>query len=234
MASTAPRWESSFLRQSMPPENCREGVRGSSEGSEYAKAICNESTSTVNFDPAHIITSLHSRYIYIYCYIYIDYIYIDHNVRHCCHTFESHSLRALMFMKVELVDLLGGGRTASYSHRTTRPMPSFSCHRMYLVRTAMTGRRLQHSTCTCMITGIIYMYMSWVRVPPEAAHISLESDCLGCAVLLCLIVCLTLLASFFLPSLISHQNMYIHVYTCTLYIAIAKSVQLHILYMYKH
>ena len=30
------------------------------------------------------------------------------------------------------------------------------------------------------------------------------SDCLGCAVLLCLVVCLTLLASFFLPSLISH------------------------------
>ena len=31
-----------------------------------------------------------------------------------------------------------------------------------------------------------------------------KSDCLGCAVLLCLIVCLTLLASFFLPSLISN------------------------------
>ena len=28
----------------------------------------------------------------------------------------------------------------------------------------------------------------------------LESDCLGCAVLLCFVVCLTLLASFFLPS----------------------------------
>ena len=33
---------------------------------------------------------------------------------------------------------------------------------------------------------------------------SRKSDCLGCAVLLCLVVCLTLLASFFLPSLISH------------------------------
>ena len=31
-----------------------------------------------------------------------------------------------------------------------------------------------------------------------------KSDCLGCAVLLCLVVCVTLLASFFLPSLISH------------------------------
>ena len=35
-----------------------------------------------------------------------------------------------------------------------------------------------------------------------------KSDCLGCAMLLCLVVCLTLLASFFLPSLISHLNMY--------------------------
>ena len=30
--------------------------------------------------------------------------------------------------------------------------------------------------------------MSWVRVPPEAAHFSLKSECLGCAVLLCLVV----------------------------------------------
>ena len=52
--------------------------------------------------------------------------------------------------------------------------------------------------------------MSWVRVPPEAAR---KSDCLGCAVLLCL-VCLALLASFFLPSHLSFKNMYI-VYTST-------------------
>ena len=32
---------------------------------------------------------------------------------------------------------------------------------------------------------------------PEAANFYRKSDCLGCAVLLCLIVCLTLLASFF-------------------------------------
>ena len=37
-----------------------------------------------------------------------------------------------------------------------------------------------------------------------AANFFMKSDCLGCAVLLCLVVCLTLLASFFLPSLISH------------------------------
>ena len=33
-----------------------------------------------------------------------------------------------------------------------------------------------------------------------------KSDCLGCAVLLCLVVCLTLLASFFLPSHLSHHD----------------------------
>ena len=57
--------------------------------------------------------------------------------------------------------------------------------------------------------------VSWVRVPPES-HLrqlifSRKSDCLGCAVLLCfaLFVCLTLLASFFLPSHLSFKNMYI-------------------------
>ena len=47
--------------------------------------------------------------------------------------------------------------------------------------------------------------MSWVRVPPEAAHFFLGKS--GCAVLLCL-VCLTLLASFFLSSHLSFKNMY--------------------------
>ena len=37
-----------------------------------------------------------------------------------------------------------------------------------------------------------------------------KSDCIGCAVLLCLVVCLTLLASFFLPSHLS-LNMYVYV-----------------------
>ena len=36
-----------------------------------------------------------------------------------------------------------------------------------------------------------------------------KSDCLGCAVLLCLVVCLTLLSSFLL---ISHLNMYMYVH----------------------
>ena len=54
----------------------------------------------------------------------------------------------------------------------------------------------------------------WVRVPPEAAHFFLwKSDCLGCAVLLCFVSCLTF-ACFFLPPPSSLNNMYtvIHLY----------------------
>ena len=40
-----------------------------------------------------------------------------------------------------------------------------------------------------------------------------KSDCLGCAVLLCLVVCLTLLASFFLPSHLSLKHIHVH-YVC--------------------
>ena len=40
-----------------------------------------------------------------------------------------------------------------------------------------------------------------------------KSDCLGCAVLLCLVVCLTLLASFFLPSHLSLKHVYNSLYT---------------------
>ena len=58
--------------------------------------------------------------------------------------------------------------------------------------------------------------VSWVRVPPEAAH--WKSDCLGCAVLLCFVACLTLLASSFLPSA-SLINMYS---TCTLIKSVTK------------
>ena len=42
-----------------------------------------------------------------------------------------------------------------------------------------------------------------------------KSDCLGCAVLLCLVVCLTLLASFFLPSHLSLKH--VCIYICTYY-----------------
>ena len=68
--------------------------------------------------------------------------------------------------------------------------------------------RGMHSTMlpTCVSASLInlYMYM-WQLI------FSRKSDCLGCAVLLfALFVCLTLLASFFLPSHLSFKNMYIH------------------------
>ena len=47
-------------------------------------------------------------------------------------------------------------------------------------------------------------------------------DCLGCAVLLYLVVCLTLLASFFL--LISHEHMYIYKHV---HVHVSKSIRPH-------
>ena len=52
--------------------------------------------------------------------------------------------------------------------------------------------------------------VSWVRVPPEAAHFFLgKVTALGVLCCFALFVCLTLLASFFLPSHLSFKNMYL-------------------------
>ena len=48
----------------------------------------------------------------------------------------------------------------------------------------------------------MYMYIIGFESHPRQLIFLRKSDCLGCAVLLCL-VCLTLLASFFLPSHLS-------------------------------
>ena len=65
--------------------------------------------------------------------------------------------------------------------------------------------------------------VSWVRVPPEAAHFfSRKSDCLGYAVLLCL-VCLFALACFFLSS-----------FTSLIYIHLPCTSALEYMYMYMY
>ena len=74
-----------------------------------------------------------------------------------------------------------------------------------------TTDTLVQCTCTVRVHGralCLECRVSWVRVPPEAAHFLRKSDYLGCAVLLCLVVCLTLFASLFLP---------FHLKTCTLF-----------------
>ena len=54
--------------------------------------------------------------------------------------------------------------------------------------------------------------MSWVRVPPEAAHFFLgKVTALGVLCCFALFVCLTLLASFFLPSHLSFKNLYMYI-----------------------
>ena len=42
-------------------------------------------------------------------------------------------------------------------------------------------RYIQSCTCTCRVF-CVECRVSWVRVPPEAAHFSLESVCLVCVV----------------------------------------------------
>ena len=67
-------------------------------------------------------------------------------------------------------------------------------------------------TCTC-----IYMYMRCGFKSHLRQLIFLrKSDCLGHAVLLCLVVCLTLslLASFFPPSHLSLKHVLVYIYTC--------------------
>ena len=49
---------------------------------------------------------------------------------------------------------------------------------------------------------IIYIYTIYDDCDDAViyTHVNAQSDCLGCVVLLCFVVCMTLLASFFLPS----------------------------------
>ena len=52
----------------------------------------------------------------------------------------------------------------------------------------------------CLSVCTVYVYMSWIQIPPEAAR-SFSEKCLGCAVLFCcFVVCMALLAFLFLPS----------------------------------
>ena len=61
-------------------------------------------------------------------------------------------------------------------------------------------------------TNIAYMYVCrGLKSHPRQFIFLRKSDCLGCTVLLCLVVCLTLLASFFLPSHLSLKHVLVSV-----------------------
>ena len=63
--------------------------------------------------------------------------------------------------------------------------------------------------CTCMSIHVLEYRVSWVRVPPEADHFFLgKVTALGVLCCFALFVCLTVLATFFLPSHLSFKNMY--------------------------
>ena len=63
-------------------------------------------------------------------------------------------------------------------------------------------------TCTCSILVNVHVQCTCQLIFLR------KSDCLGCAALLCLVVCLILLAFFFLPSHLSLKHVYIHVRLC--------------------
>ena len=63
-------------------------------------------------------------------------------------------------------------------------------------------------TCSCM-------YMSGVRCVVGSRQL-IFLCCLGCVAIALIVVCLTLLASYFIPS--AAFLMYIHVYTCTCWV----------------
>ena len=71
----------------------------------------------------------------------------------------------------------------------------------------------------CLVTSNKYtcMYIMiyiWVWILPEAAYFSLKRDSLGCVVLLCFVVCLTLFASSFLLHM--HVPTLMYMYMCVL------------------
>ena len=63
----------------------------------------------------------------------------------------------------------------------------------------------------CMHVHFVYMYTCTFESHLRQLIFSRKSDCLGCAVLLCL-VCLFDLACFFLSSFSSLKNMYMYIY----------------------
>ena len=68
------------------------------------------------------------------------------------------------------------------------------------------------TTFTCITVKLhVHVECCGFESHPKQLIFLRKSDCLGCAVLLCLVVCLTLLASFFLPSHLSLN-------TCTVYL----------------
>ena len=73
-------------------------------------------------------------------------------------------------------------------------------------------RRLIINSVRLATIGCVYVYESH----PRQLIFLRKSDCLGCAVLLCLVVCLTLLASSFLLIHLSlkHVHVYVYMYVC--------------------
>ena len=85
------------------------------------------------------------------------------------------------------------------------------CTRLKESGTALAWPPLSRSSLLVSKMNLCYMYIC--ALSSKKLIFLRKSDCLGCAVLPCL-VCLTLLAFFFLPSHLSLKHVHVHV--CTL------------------
>ena len=106
----------------------------------------------------------------------------------------------------------GGPQSISKSPYPLLMMVSCSkymCTCIYFRFQCIESQHVRYMSCLGSSVGralCLEYRVSWVRVPPVFSR---KSDCLGCAVLLCL-VCLFNLACFFLPSHLSFKNMYMY------------------------
>ena len=132
----------------------------------------------------------------MYMYTYTWYTYLSTCTCTCTCVFQhdcTKSLYTCIVLLIAILDIVLSRGNFQFSNPMSIHNGAYTC--------TCTCR-----LCTCLGSSVgralcLEYRVSWVRVPPEAAHFSRKSDCLGCAVLLCL-VCLFDLACFFLSSLI--------------------------------
>ena len=86
----------------------------------------------------------------------------------------------------------------------------------FLKKNELPRMGFEHMTLRTLDRMLYHLHVEcrWFESHPRQLIFLRKSDCLECAVLLCLVVCLTLLASLFLPSHLSLKH--VHVAVCNI------------------
>ena len=188
-------------------------------------------SSTVCFVVVYTVQLHTSIYMYMYKYInkYICtsiYMYMYSCMAHTHHTVYLTSFPCWQIKGFkDYVELYVKGDQSQAEEEIPRKVVYESVNQRWEVAVTASNHGFQQASyvnsiattkvghiSTESVHGIVlsmYMYM-----PTRSRQLIFlrKSDCLWCAVLLCLVVCLTLLASFFLPSHLSLKHVHIHVY----------------------